>query len=173
MSKTFKRTFLFVFLLFVFILTACSSNDVHNNQLPEEKPSDFNFVLNYGVNAKNQIDTQKGTYTKDMVTVPSVTTTLKLSDEEINEIYTTMRDINILSCPDNFAPETNRIVEPFKTYSIKIIVNGVEKSIYWKDEHLSEKEEAVKLRDLFKRIHEMIIAKEEYKKLPEPQGGYD
>lgn len=173
MGKPFKKTFIVVFALFVFILTACSANKSQNSQLPEKKPSDFNFVLNYGVNAKNQLDTPKGTYTKDMVTAPSVTTTLKLSDEEMNEIYTVMRNINILSYPDNFNPKSNMFQNPFQTYSIKIIANGKEKNIYWKDESVSNSKEAVKLRDLIKRIHEIISTKEEYKKLPEPQGGYD
>lgn len=173
MNKLFKKTSLLGFVLFIFMLTACSANKLQNSKLPEKKPSDFNFILNYGVNAKNQLDTQKGIYTKDMVTVPSVTTTLKLSDEEMNEIYKVMKNINILSYPDNYSPKSNIWQTPFQTYIIKVIVNGKEKNIYWKDESVSQSKEAVNLRNLFKRIHEIVSAKEEYKKLPKPQGGYD
>lgn len=173
MGKSFNTRFMLVLALLAFMLTACSESKTKNNQLPEKKPSDFYFVLNYGINAKNQLDTQKGTYTKDMVTAPSVTTALKLSDKEVNEIYTSMRNINILSYPDNFNPKSNMGQKPFLTYSIKIIVNGKEKNIYWNDEFISSSKEAVNLRALFKRIHEIISSKEEYKKLPAPQGGYD
>lgn len=172
MSKLFNKTFLLIFTLLIFILTACIINKLHKNRLPEKKPSDFDFVLNYGINAENQLDTQNGTYTKDMIKDPSVTTTLKLTDEEMNEIYVLMKDINLLNYPDNFSPKSNIYRTPFKTYSIKIIANSKEKNIYLKDENVSNTIEAVKLRNLFKKIHEIISVKEEYKKLPEPVGGY-
>lgn len=173
MSKLFRKTFILILAVFVFMLTGCSDNETQNNLMPEEKPSDFYFVLNYGVVPTNQIDTLKGTFTKDMVTIAPVTTTLILSDEEINEIYTQMRKINILSYPNNFKPESNMFVTPFETYSIKIFFNGIEKSIYWEDENLSKSKKAVELRNLFKRIEEIIYAKDEYKNLPRAQGGYD
>ena len=171
MSKSLKKAFILVFMLSIFIFTSC--NDKKNNELPEKKPSDFSFILDYGINAKNQLDTEEGTYTKDMVAEPSVMTNLKLSDEEMNEIYSIMRDIDILSYSEDFNPISNAVQTPFETYTIKIIADGKEKYIYWKDEKASKIEEAVKLRDLFKRIHEIISTKEEYKKLPTPQGGYD
>ena len=55
---------------------------------------------------------------------------------------------------------------PFQTYSIKIVIDGKEKNIYWKDENVSKTKEAIRLRELFKKIEEIIINKEEYKKLP-------
>lgn len=170
MSKSLKTTFILVFISLVFMLSACSNNKVQS--FPENKPSDFNFVLNYGVDAKNQLDTQKGTYTKDMFSAPSVTTALKLSDKDMNEIYKTMRSINILSYPEKFNPKSNMCQTPFQTYSIKIMLDGKEKSIYWKDENVSNDKDAVKLRDLFARIDKIVSEKDEYKKLPQPQGGY-
>ncbi|MDP4142908.1 MAG: hypothetical protein Q8936_00290 [Bacillota bacterium] len=164
-------------ILLLFTLIGCSektpSNTVVNSQLPEKKPSDFNFVLNYGVNAKNQLDTIKGTYTKDLVAAPSVTTPLKLSEKEMNEIYSRMKDINIISYPENFYPKSNMFKTPYDTYSIKIIANGKEKTINWKDESVSDSKEAVQLRGLFIKIHSIVSEKEEYKKLPRQTGGYD
>lgn len=169
MDKLIKKTALLCMALFVFMLIACNAD---NSRLPEKMPSDFNFVLNYGVNAKNQLDTLKGTYTKDMVTETSVTTALKFSDEKMNEIYSSMRKINILNYPDNFSPKSNMRQTPFKTYSIKIIVNGKEKNIYWEDENASNSKDAVQLRDLLNAIHKIVSGKEEYKKLPKPKAGY-
>lgn len=168
--NTFKKIVLSV--VFVFSLSLILASCNANNQMPENKPSDFNFVLNYGVDAKNQLDTQKEMFTKDMVMDPSVTTTLKLTDEEMDEIYTLMKNINILNYPDNFNPFSNSDQTPYSTYSFKIIVNGKEKNINWKDESGSNNKEAVDLRNLIKRIQEIIYSKDEYKKLPEAKGGY-
>lgn len=157
--------------LFTILLAGCNSLGI-TNQLPVSKPKDFNFIFNYGVNAKNQLDTVKGQFTKDMIREPSITVKLELSDEEMNAIYSEMKKIDILNYPESFNPKSNRILSPYQTYSIKIIADGREKSIYWKDESVSKTKKAVQLRELFNKIKEMIINKEEYKKLPTPKGGY-
>lgn len=157
--------------LIVFTFVGCNSTSI-KNQLPESKPKDFNFIFNYGVNAKNQLDTTKRQFTKDMVSEASITTNLKLSDDEMTTIYSEMKKINILDYPDKFNPKSNTIQTPFDTYSIKIIIDGKEKSIYWKDENVSDSKEVVQLRKLFKKIQEIIVNKEEFKKLPEPKSHY-
>lgn len=108
-----------------------------------------------------------------MVIDPSITTNLILSNEELNTIYLEMININILDYPENFNPKSNTFRTPFLTYSIKIVIAGKEKVIDWKDENVSKSKDATALRALFKKIQEMIIQKEEYKKLPQANGGYD
>ncbi|WP_313885246.1 hypothetical protein [Clostridium sp. DJ247] len=169
--RLFEKVMCLCLFLIAFSFVGCNSTST-KNQLPESKPKDFNFVFNYGVNAKNQLDTAKGQFTKDMVLEPSITTNLKLSDDEISTIYSEMKKINILDYPDNFNPKSNTIQTPYDTYSIKIIIEGKEKCIYWKDESVSETKEAAQLRKLFKKIQEIIVNKEEFKKLPEAKGGY-
>jgi hypothetical protein len=39
------------------------------NKLPETKPNNFNFVLNYGIGSGNTLDTAKGKYTKTWLSV--------------------------------------------------------------------------------------------------------
>lgn len=167
-----KKTIPIYLLIIIFLLVGCNSSN-SKSQMPDAKSKDFNFVFNYGVNAKNQLDTIKGQYTKDMVIEPSVTTNLILSHEEMNSIYLEMKKINILNYPDKFTPKRNMSSTPFETYSMKIIINGKEKNIYWEDENVSETKEAIQLRELFKKIQKIIISKEEYKKLPPAKGGYD
>jgi hypothetical protein len=170
--KFFNKVICLCMLLIVTLLVGC--NLIGGKiQLPSSKPKDFNFVFNYGVNAKNQLDTIKGEYTKDMVTEPSITTNLKLTDEEMNTIYSEMKKINILDYPESFKPKNNVKQNPYYTYNFKIIANGIEKNISWVDENVSESKEAVQLRELFKKNQEIIENKEEYKKLPEAKGGYD
>lgn len=169
--KLFKKaTYLCLFLI-TFSLVGCNTTSI-KNQFPASKSKDFKFVFNYGVNAKNQLDTIKGQYTKDMVTEPSITTDLKLSDEEMNTIYSEMKKINILNYPENFKPKSNTLQTPFDTYCIKIIVDGREKNISWKDENASDDKDAIQLRELFKKIQVILINKEEFKKLPEPKSYY-
>jgi hypothetical protein len=144
------------------------------SQLPETKPSDFNFVYSFGVGpVKNVLDTANGKFTKDMIMDPSITTDLFLSAADMSDIYSNMKSINILNYPDIFNPESNMSQTPFETYSLKIIFNGKEKDIYWEDEHDSQTGEAIKLRELFNKISKIIYAKDEYKRLPQARGGYD
>jgi hypothetical protein len=168
MSNVIKKTTVTCLVLFVFMFTACSVI----TSLPEKKPSDFGFVFNYGVGAKNQLDTFNGTYTKDMVTEPAIITSLKLSDQEMNEIYSEMKSIEIQRYPNTFAPKSNGRVTPFETYSIEIIVDGGEKSIYWEDKNGSKSKDAVQLRNLFNKIRKIISEKDKYKKLPKAKAGY-
>ena len=166
-----KIIFLCLFIV-QFSLVGCSSKESKNG-LPDVKPQDFNFVFSYGVNSKNGLNTIKGQYTKDMVIDPAVTTKLILSDEEMNSIYSDMKKINILNYPEDYNPKSNMMRTPFETYSLKIIFDGGEKNISWKDENVSKTKEAVQLRELFLKIQGIIIGKDEYKKLPPANGGYD
>ena len=169
--RLFRKAMCLCLFLIAFSFVGCNSTNT-KNQLPESKPKDFNFVFNYAVNAKNQLDTAKEQFTKDMVLEPSITTNLKLTDDEMNTIYSEMKKANILYYPDNFNPKSNTIQTPSSTYSIKIIVDGKEKSIFWKDENISQSKEATQLRNLFKKIQEIIVDKEEFKKLPDSKSHY-
>ena len=97
--RLFEKVTYLCLLLIAFTFVSCNSIST-KNQLPESKPKDFNFVFTYGVNAQNQLDTTKGQFTKDMVLEPSITTSLKLSEDEMNSIYSEMNKINILDYPD-------------------------------------------------------------------------
>jgi hypothetical protein len=170
--KLFNKVICLCVLLIITLLAGCNLTSTEN-KLPSTKPKGFNFIFSYGVGCKNQLDTMKGEYTKDMVPAPSISTHLKLSDEDMYTIYSQIRNIDILSYPESFKPKNNVIRTPYYTYNFKIIVDGMEKSISWKDENVSQLKQAVQLRELFKKIQEIIESNEEYKKLPEAQGGYD
>lgn len=166
-----KRNILLCVLLLIFMFVGCSFKQ-NENKLPTSKPNDFNFVFNYGIGAKNQINTLEGTYTKDMVVESSITTNLNLSDEEMNTIFSEMKRINILNYPDNFNPKSDMKTTPYNTFTIKIYFDKKEKSINWNDENASDSKEAEYLRAVFKKIISITENKEEYKKLPKAKGGY-
>jgi len=48
---------------------------------------DFNLIFKYGVTARNELNTFQGTYTKDMISDPSITVDLSLTEEELSRIY--------------------------------------------------------------------------------------
>lgn len=166
-----KVIFLYVFLS-INLLIGCNLGST-KNELPSEKPKDFNFIFSYGVDSKNKLDTSTGNYIKDMITDPSISTNINLSDEDINTIYSEIQNINILNYPDNFEVESDTLKEPYYTYKFKIIANGIEKNIHWEDKGESTSEKAIQLRELFNKIQKIIESKEDYKKLPDVSGGYE
>ena len=169
--KLFNRVIFLSLLLLITLLSGCNSLNV-KNKLPPSKPVNFNFVFSYGVGAKNQLDTSKGQFTKDMVMDPSITADLKLSDENMDTIYSELRKINILGYPENFKPKGFTESTPYITYNFSITANGIEKKITWLDKDFSHTKEAVQLRELFYKIKDMIESTEEYKKLPTAKPGY-
>lgn len=172
MRKSLK-ILIIMFTITVFILTSCNLFSKPNTQMPETMPDDFGFILDYGVTARNSLDTINGTYTKDLVMAAPVTTDLRLTEDEMAEIYQMMRDIAILDYPDVYNPERDVEVSPYVTYNIEITIAGQSKSIHWDDMGLVTIAKATALRNLFERVHEIVVAKDEYKQLPPIQGGYD
>jgi hypothetical protein len=150
-----------------------NSSICDKKQTLKPKPADFNFIFHYGVDGKNQLDTFEDVFVQDMVVEPSITTELKLSDKEMDAIYNEMMRINIQSYPSYFKPKRNVIVTPFSTYKIKVVIAGSVKNIEWKDKNLSEEKQAVQLRNLFVKIQEVIVNREEFKKLPKPSSWYE
>lgn len=135
-------------------------------------PNDFNFILDYGNQGKNRIDTFNGKCTKDLIMDPSITIDLRFSNEELDLIYSEMKRIDIMNYPDLFKEETGMSQRPFASYRLKIQQNGKIKEIYWEDESASESIKATEMRALFSKIIEIIYSKDVYKKLPVPKGGY-
>jgi hypothetical protein len=145
-----------------------------------QKDRDFNFILKYGVDARNILNTFEGTYTKDMVVDSSITITFSLSKDELDSIKSEMEEIKIFEYPEKFEPNENddsssnigSTYLPFKTFYFKIRMGEKEKEITWIDYNHSKARKAIKLRILIYRIKDLIESKEEYKKLPPPNGGY-
>ena len=139
--------------------------------------SDFNLTFEYGVGAKNELNTFDGTYTRDMVLDPSITVELSLSEEELDSIYQKMVEIDFFNYPDEFsvlvAPDDRiGIVTPYNSYYFKVEYDSRVKELRWEDEILKENVDADNLRGLINLIRDIIESKDEYKELPEPTSGY-
>ena len=150
---------------------------VEDTQSPTAGISDFNLIFRYGVDAKNILDTFQGTYSKDMVRDPNIMIYLSLSEEEMDQIYDKMLEIDFFNYPDEFSVSVSPsgitgLVTPYDTYYFKVEYNSQIKELRWKDKIMNPDERADKLRELIKLIINIIESKEEYKKLPEPTSGY-
>ena len=158
-------------LIGVILFSGCSIN-----KMPQEKPDDFGFVVQYGVGAKNQIDTFSGKVTKDLITAGTATEEITLSKEEMAVIYEEMRKINIMDYPEDFMPATfspfERHVTPYQSFDFKIRYGDQTKEIHWKDDSLANSASARDLRNLVLTIRQIVENKDEYKNMPEAQGGY-
>lgn len=159
--------FLIILIAMTLILTGCG-----NAEKDASITEDFGFILKYGVGAKNALDTVAGTFTRDLVTDGTATTELRLTKREMEQVYRAMQEIDIFSYPDEFDPRSDVFVTPYNTYHLKIQYGDQVKEISWKDEHISEDAQAVRLRNLIESIINMIEKKKEFKKLPEPGGWY-
>ena len=76
---------------------------------------------------KNEINTFKGTVTKDLITDGTATTELILTEEEMKDIFRKMQEINIAETKE-FTPKpingTVCMQEPYAEDAWKIRING-------------------------------------------------
>jgi hypothetical protein len=141
------------------------------------KESEFNFIFKYGVMARNELNTYKGTYAKDMVIGLPVTIELPLTAEEMDSIYQKMVEIDFFNYPDEFTvtvPQGENIgmVTPHTSYYFKVEYESGIKELKWEDKITNPDEKADRLRGLINFIRNIIESKGEYKNLPEPKSGY-
>lgn len=140
------------------------SKTATNSTTSGKGTDDFYFYLNYRIDANYEFF--NNTITKYIKGQSPVTSTLKLTEDEVETIYKEMKAIDIFSYPDhigqiNFDNDTD-----YNYYQIKVTIDGVVKNLYLQDKDGAQDEKTVKLRKLFLNIHEIISAKEEFKKLP-------
>lgn len=146
--------------------------------MPGHMPRDFNFSLRYGVGAKSEINTFKDTYTKDLVLDGTVTTDLKLSKDEMKNIYQKMKEIELLSTVQNakYQGEDGSLIsiEPMSDYFLSIQMNGKVYNTHW-NSNIYDEETSKKLAKFVNHyLHDQIISnKSEFKNLPEISGGYE
>ena len=179
--------FLFVIVLLVFTsigFSGCAqtkptmqSTTSSEETTTVQSSGSFNFVFGYGVGAKNQLDTFKGTYTRDMVQDPSITIPLTLTESEKKQILDKMNEINFFSYPDVFTITNSpgvmtTIITPYDSYYFRVEYGTITKELSWNAQNSSPSEQADKLNELIKLIRYIIQSKDEFKNLPHPTGGY-
>ena len=152
------------------------------------RESNFSLVFRYGAGWEmtgskttsgkfNELNTLNNSFTKDMISAPSITVKLSLSEEDLDSIYQKMQEIDFNTYPAEFSvvipPGTNTtLVMPSEKYYFKVVNGSQVKELYWDDIIRNEDIQAIKLRGLIQLIKSIIVSKEAYKTLPPPSGGY-
>lgn len=146
------------------------------SKMPKDMPSDFDFSIQFGVQKKNEINTFKGTVTKDLIADGTVTTELNLTKEEMEDIYEKMKEINIDETK-KFTPEPINgsvcLQEPFGEDAWEIIINDETITQLFSGEYCEPTTDAKQLIELRDYVFNIIKSKGEYKSLPESNGGYE
>jgi len=177
-----KRYILVVSLLilmsFVSLVTGCANRANKPEEPTTANELEFNLVFKYGIGARNVLNTYDGTYTKDMVAGPPVTTHLSLSRDELSTIYNKVVEIDFFNYPDKFAVyvppwEPVSMVTPYESYYFRVEHGSKIKELSWEDSITNPNNDADKLRELIQCIRDIVESKREYKKLLPPRGGYD
>jgi len=162
--------------ILAFIIVIAALPGMAGCAAPPAETSNLNLVFKYGVGARNELNTFNGTYTRDMVMDPPITVNLSLTEEDLDRIYEKMLEINFFDYPDEFSVSTAGgsfgIMTPYSSYYFKVEYDSSIKELRWKDEISYPDEKADRLRELIQLITDIIEAKDEYKNLPEPTGGY-
>ena len=150
--------------LFIFFLLSRSSRD------------EFNFRLNFNVMGREQIDTYKNTFTKDHVMNGIKTIGFGIPVEVKDDIYRLMKEIDIMSFPDTLE-NAGLNVTPSSDYKLTVTMDGNTKTIIWKDGIYPGMSDDLPRYNadflkLVKYIQDFIYQTDEYKNMPEANGGY-
>lgn len=170
MKKPFIAAVLGVVVLFVVVFFIQKSL-ISSSEVPLEstKPSEnsFTFIFKYGVGAKNELNTRNGTFTKDMVSDPSITVPMMLTQDELLSISKKIKELGLLEKNPTIISPVKRI--PCSSYYLKVNENSKETIKEWNDCSDDVKEEYSSFSEF---IYSIINSKEEYKNLPQPKSGY-
>lgn len=186
-SRCFMLLLVLIFILISFIGCAESGNEeikqesaVHTPAIDTSDtfyPEDFDFCLNFNTYGRNQIDTYKGTFTKDLVLDGTMTIDFEIPEDMKRDIFKLMIENEIMSLPDELKVE-GMAVTPACDYKLTVTMDGKTKEIIWKEGFspaLTDKlpKENQKFLEIVKFISDYIYSTDEYKKMPKPNGGYD
>ena len=135
-------------------------------------PEDFEFVFKYGVNTRNILNTSAGTYTKDLILDPPVTTKLTLTERELDTIWSLIQENGFYTLEEQSWARSHSIAPEYK-YTLIVQANGnPDTEITMTDLYHSYKPNEEAFFNITKKIVSIIESKPEYKALPEPRGGY-
>lgn len=150
------------------MLTACSSV-----VYPEEMPDEFDFSVTYGVEGKQKIDTFTDTVVKDLVMDGAVEASIALTVEEMRDIYSRMVALDMMEQLD-FEDDENAqcVTEPEIRTEWIVHLNG-DLNIIRYTTFCRDTPDSLAIMELQSYIHSIVAAKDDYKKLPEPNGYYE
>ena len=148
-------------------------------QLSEEMPEDFRFSLIWGVYGISSYDSRTGALVKttDATHPEDYITTLHLNEEQIQQIYTMIRNLDVGSYPDLYNPFPEFGSDP--PYTIVLTVyDGIGcKTIACRDiaipgEEMSTSEKGADFISTYNAIRKILTDSEQWRALPDYEFHY-
>jgi hypothetical protein len=178
MADTSQRIIILSALMLVVITVIAPMIQDKSETTIEETTS--NIIFRFGVlggKHPNELDTIRGYFQKDMVNKDPITTKLDLTQDELDTIYQKMVEIGFFSYPKDFQPklegEVIGEVSPVSIYYLEYKDDTRTKIVQWNVKYDAPDDiQYQNLKELAHLILEIIQAKPEYQKLPEPTAGY-
>ena len=160
------------FLLVVVFIFGCDKGDpVSAERVPLRVEQGVKVYFKYGF--RNEVDTFKGTYTKDLVVDGTITVSFSFSAAEQDSILQAMAQSEFYSMPDTLYPIPGLLIFPNAGPQIlRVEYQGAIKSVVWfylLDQTDPRNEAAL---NLFQRIRQLVESTEIYSRLPPAVGGY-
>ena len=176
-----KIVFLIIFLSTI-LLVACSKED--NNTLPITMPNDFAISYSYGIDKSqlNIIDTYKGTIQKNLVLDGIADIDYLISENDLEKLYSSIRECKIHEITLNMTSKNlatnNSFMATFPCvyYYINFIINGIEYNVVGDNSvfgYINTNKQAENFYTFVTYITGYLASTQEYKSLPEMNGGYD
>lgn len=137
-------------------------------------PKDFGFVFRYGVEERNVLNTMDQTFTKDLIAKGTITTKLVFTEADLLRVYRFMKEIDIISYPQFLAKAVRNhvMIQPRCVESFRIRMKGIDYRFGQKCFVDPDTGHFRDFRSLVDTVLDILEKKEEYKKLPQAEGGY-
>lgn len=138
----------------------------------------FSFSLTWGCYGISSYDSATGRLVKtsDATHPEDYVTTYYLTDEQKQEIYNLITELNIEKYPDEYNPHKNAVSTPYMTLILSVKTDGIDKTVTCPETVLSydaNNRKGQKFLDVCKAIEEILTATDEWKALPEYEFFYD
>jgi hypothetical protein len=165
---TFRKPLILLTTIVLLVISGCSNN----NTMPDEMPNNFDFLVQFGVGSKNEINTFTNTLTKDLIEDGTIETSLTFTPDEMKEIYQKMSEIYITAPKTLIPPKTDCRLAPHNEDYWEIVINGERLELGWTNKYCKTTNDAKQLLEVRNYIFDIVKNKDEYKELPEAKGGY-
>lgn len=158
----------------LFLFTACGGRP-----MPEGVPDDFAVYYADWIN-ENQpdiFDTYEGYIQKDLIMNGTAKTEYTPSDEVITAIYNKIVELELWKLPENMRAKT-QVIQPMGYMEIRYTIDGrmyellTNSSIFHGYGENIAPDDAEKAEQFCMFMQKTIMETEEYKSLPDSEGGY-
>lgn len=151
---------------------AVSAPKVLEPKPPMVASDPFNVIFRWGCGgAKNELNTYNGSVTKDLIVNGTVTTTLVLSEAELDGLQQKIIEMNLFSYPDVMPQQPNLWISTLYECSIQVQNGNETKEVSW-DECSQHSSMLDSLKELEQYIIGLVEQTPEYQALPEAVGAY-